>query len=294
MTKLRSTYKAMSSYFVIGNPISHSLSPLIHNYWFRKYGIQSDYEKKSLEEDDLKDFIEKMRITPQINGANVTVPFKKKIIPYLDELTEISQKTLSVNTIYKENGKVIGHNTDAMAFGQTLVDLKFLRDEKDIAITDQPLRSLIIGAGGVTSSVIWAMRKLNSNKESTSYIMNRTKKNAENLIYTDMTENYSKPKVLDWGDIPKNLDIIVNTTSVGLIKDENLKLDFSNYNGLKNTLFYDLIYNPKETNFLADAKKRGNKVMNGKMMFIFQAKNAFFNWTKIDAEIDDGVLKFVD
>ena len=138
------------------------------------------------------------------------------------------------------------------------------------------------------------MGKLNSNKESTSYIMNRTKKNAENLIYTGMTENYSKPKVLDWGDMPKNLDIIVNTTSIGLTKDEKLKLDFSSYKGLKNTLFYDLIYNPKETNFLADAKKRGNKVMNGKMMFVLQAKKAFFYWTKIDAEIDDEVINLLN
>ena len=284
----------MNNYFVIGNPISHSLSPLIHNHWFRKYRVDSNYEKRKLDEDHLKSFIEEVRRVPQINGANVTVPFKKKIIPFLDELTEISQRTLSVNTIYKEKGKLIGHNTDAMAFGQTLVDLKFLRDEKDIAITDQPLRSLIIGAGGVTSSVIWAMGNLNSNKESTSYIINRTKKNAENLIYNGMTENYSKPKVLDWGDIPKNLDIIINTTSIGLTKDEKLKLDFSSYNGLKNTLFYDLIYNPKETNFLADAKKRGNKVMNGKMMFILQAKLAFYYWTKIDAEIDDELINLLN
>ena len=284
----------MNNYFVIGNPISHSLSPLIHNHWFRKYKVDSNYEKRKLDDDDLKGFIEEVRRVSQINGANVTVPFKKKIIPFLDELTEISQRTLSVNTIYKEKGKLIGHNTDAMAFGQTLVDLKFLRDEKDIAITDQPLRSLIIGAGGVTSSVIWAMGNLNSNKESTSYIMNRTKKNAENLIYNGMTENYSKSKVLDWGDIPKNLDIIINTTSIGLTKDEKLKLDFSSYNGLKNTLFYDLIYNPKETNFLADAKKRGNKVMNGKMMFILQAKLAFYYWTKIDAEIDDELINLLN
>ena len=284
----------MNNYFVIGNPISHSLSPLIHNHWFRKYKVDSNYEKRKLDEDDLKGFIEEVRRVSQINGANVTVPFKKKVIPFLDELTEISQRTLSVNTIYKEKGKLIGHNTDAMAFGQTLVDLKFLRDEKDIAITDQPLRSLIIGAGGVTSSVIWAMGNLNSNKESTSYIMNRTKKNAENLIYNGMTENYSKSKVLDWGDIPKNFDIIINTTSIGLTKDEKLKLDFSSYNGLKNTLFYDLIYNPKETNFLADAKKRGNKVMNGKMMFVLQAKKAFFYWTKIDAEIDDEVINLLN
>ena len=103
----------MNNYFVIGNPISHSLSPLIHNHWFRKYRVDSNYEKRKLDEDDLKGFIEEVRRVSQINGANVTVPFKKKIIPFLDELTEISQRTLSVNTIYKEKGKLIGHNTDA-------------------------------------------------------------------------------------------------------------------------------------------------------------------------------------
>ena len=82
----------MSNYFVIGNPIDHSLSPLIHNYWFKKYKIQSKYEKKKLKENDLKNFITDMKNNKLIDGANVTVPFKKKIIPFLDQLTDISQK----------------------------------------------------------------------------------------------------------------------------------------------------------------------------------------------------------
>jgi shikimate dehydrogenase len=278
----------MSNYFVIGNPINHSLSPLIHNYWFKKYNIESNYEKKQLNESDLKDFVKEMRVNKFINGLNITVPFKKKIIPFLDELTNISQKTLSVNTVYKKNGKLVGHNTDAEAFEQTLFDLKNWKEK-----FDEPLRSLIIGAGGVTSSIIFAMERLDSENE-TCYIMNRTKKNAENLISNGLQNFYLKPKTLDWGNIPKNLDIIVNTTSVGLKEDENLDLDFSSYKGFKNTLFYDLIYNPKETKFLKDAKKRGNKFMNGKMMFILQAKKSFLNWTKIDAEIDDEILKFLD
>ena len=278
----------MNNYFVIGNPIDHSLSPLIHNYWFKKYKIQSKYEKKKLEENDLKNFINDMKNNNQIDGANVTVPFKKKIIPFLDQLTDVSQKTLSVNTIYKENGKLIGHNTDAPAFAQTLLDLKYWRDG-----SSRPLRSLIIGAGGVTSSVIFAIEELND-VEGEYYIMNRTKKNAEDLIRNGLKEFKTKPKVLDWGDIPKNLDIIVNTTSVGLAKDENLKLDFSIYKNSKKTVFYDLIYNPKETNFLNDAKERGNTVINGKMMFVLQAKKAFLHWTKINVEIDDEILRLLD
>ena len=147
--------------------------------------------------------------------------------------------------------------------------------------------------GGVTSSVIFAIDELND-VEGEYYIMNRTKKIAEDLIRNGLKEFKTKPKVLDWGDIPKNLDIIVNTTSVGLAKDENLKLDFSIYKNSKKTVFYDLIYNPKETNFLNDAKERGNTVINGKMMFVLQAKKAFLHWTKIDVEIDDEILRLLD
>ena len=124
----------MSNYFVIGNPIDHSLSPIIHNYWFKKYKIQSKYEKKKLKENDLKNFITEMKNNKQIDGANVTVPFKKKIIPFLDQLTDISQKTLSVNTIYKENGKLIGHNTDTSFYTNIA---RFKRLERWIKQTTQ-------------------------------------------------------------------------------------------------------------------------------------------------------------
>ena len=96
------------------------------------------------------------------------------------------------------------------------------------------------------------------------------------------------------GKKPKICDIVINTTSVGLIKDENLDLDFKDYKNNKNVLFYDLIYNPKETNFLKDAKLRGNKTMNGKMMFLWQAQIAFKIWTNISPTIDDEVIRLLD
>ena len=109
----------MNNYFVIGNPIDHSLSPVIHNHWFRKYNIEGHYEKE-IEEEDLKDFINDIRNNKNINGANITVPFKKKIINFLDELSSAAQTTQSVNTIVKKNGKIIGHNTDVSAFNETI------------------------------------------------------------------------------------------------------------------------------------------------------------------------------
>ena len=94
--------------------------------------------------------------------------------------------------------------------------------------------------------------------------------------------------------MPKNMELVVNTTSVGLIKDENIDLDFSDYKDKSDVIFYDLIYNPKETKFLSNALKRGNKTMNGKMMFLLQAKQAFFSWTNINVEIDHEVSKILD
>ncbi len=272
----------MSKYFVIGNPIDHSLSPLIHNYWFKKYKIDSTYEKKKIETNDLKDFAEEMRNNKNFEGANITVPFKNKIIPFLDDLSSVANETFSVNTIIKRDEKLIGHNTDATAYLETL-------EENN---TWPSVKTLIIGAGGVTSSIIWGIRGLNCKNKI--YIINRTKQKAEKLIKKLVPNLIGNGiEVLDWGDVP-DVNLVVNTTSVGLNQNDYLKLDFTKYNNKKECMFYDLIYNPKETNFLRDAKKRGNQIKNGKKMFLLQAKQAFKLWTNVDAEIDEEIVKIVD
>ena len=110
----------MKKFIVIGNPIKHSLSPLVHNYWFEQNMIKAAYEKILVEEKELDDVIQNIR-QEKITGANVTVPFKQKIIPLLDELSEVALKTNSVNTVYKKNNKVIGDNTDVFGFYNSLV-----------------------------------------------------------------------------------------------------------------------------------------------------------------------------
>ena len=271
----------MNNYFVIGNPVDHSLSPLIHNYWFKKYTINGRYEKRKLETNDLKGFTEEIRDNKNLKGTNVTVPFKNKIIPFLDELSNVAKETFSVNTIVKENKKLIGHNTDATAFEKTLERNK----------SWSSLKTLIIGAGGVTSSIIWAIRTINHNK---IYITNRTKEKVTELVKRLSPGLIGNGiEVLDWGEIP-DANLIVNTTSLGLKQNDNLQLDFKKYTNKKDCMFYDLIYNPKETIFLNNAKKRGNYIKNGKMMFLLQAKQAFKLWTNVDPEIDEEILKIVD
>tara|TARA_B110000240_G_scaffold192972_1_gene238074 strand:- start:536 stop:1369 length:834 start_codon:yes stop_codon:yes gene_type:complete len=277
----------MKKYLVIGNPIGHSLSPLIHNHWMKKYGlVDSVYEKKKIEEKDLKNIIKEIR-NDEMVGANVTVPFKKLIIPFLDELDFVAKETQSVNTLFKINNKIVGYNTDSAGF---LDSIKEFYPRSSDSMKPIPLvgkHIFILGAGGVTSSIISALK----NEGANIFLSNRTKAKADEL-----KKLFPEIEVLDWGKRPPFCNIVINTTSAGLAKDEEAKIDFSDYDKdfHKNTLFYDLIYNPKETIFLKKARLRGNKIMNGKMMFLNQAKYAFNIWTNIIPEIDDEVIKLLD
>ena len=263
----------MKKYLVIGNPIDHSLSPKLHNYWIKNNNINAIYEKRKLNKDEIEGLISKVK-EKKLNGINVTVPFKKEVIPYLDRLSLEAESTQSVNTIYLDNDKVVGHNTDISGFELGIKNLKFETTGKKI---------LILGAGGVVPSIIFALNKM---KVSEITISNRTKDRAESI------KNFFKNlKVADWGNIPE-FDMIINATSVGLNKDDRINLDLSKVG--KDKFFYDVIYNPKETNFLKIGKRMGNKTENGKLMFIYQAFTAFKVWHGVEPEINNEVIKLLD
>ena len=263
----------MKKFLVIGNPIEHSLSPKIHNYWIKKNGIDAIYEKKKLDENGLGDIVLQIK-QKKIEGVNVTVPFKKTIIPFLDELTAEAESTQSVNTLHLKDNKVIGHNTDIIGFETSIKKSKFDIFNKEV---------LILGAGGVVPSIIFALKKM---KVSRIKISNRTKEKAENL-----KKLFKNIEIIDWGEVP-NFDMIINATSIGLKKEDHIILDFSSIS--KNSLFYDVIYNPKETNFLKTGKKLGNMTLNGKFMFIYQALSAFNIWHGIEPNINEDVTKLLD
>ena len=119
----------MKKYLVIGNPIQHSLSPKLHNYWIKKNNIDAIYEKKQLNKNEIGETINDIK-KGEIDGVNVTVPFKKSIIPFLDELTPLAKEAQSVNTIYKDNNKVIGHNTDIEGFELALKKINYIAANK--------------------------------------------------------------------------------------------------------------------------------------------------------------------
>ena len=274
----------MKKYLVIGNPIEHSLSPMIHNYWMKKYNlIDSIYEKRKVEEKNLKDIINEIR-EENLVGVNVTVPFKKLIIPFLDELDSTAQETKSVNTLVKIKNKIIGYNTDKPGFALTINDLYPANDVGAF----NPIKKktiFILGAGGVTASIISAFKQ----DLVKIFLSNRTKEKANEL-----KNIFPNIEVLDWGQRPQNFDVVVNTTSIGLKQNQRIDLDFSDCDKDKNKLFYDLIYNPKETNFLKEARLRGNQIKNGQKMFLNQAMYAFKLWTNIEPEIDIEIVKLLD
>ena len=261
----------MKKFLVIGNPINHSLSPKLHNFWIKKYNIKATYEKVKLEKDKIKNIINEVKKN-KINGINVTVPFKKDVIPYLDEMTDVAKQTQSVNTIFKVNNKIVGENTDVYGFSEAIKLSNFDPKNKKV---------LILGAGGVSPSIILALKKMGVSAIS---LTNRTRQKAEHLkIFFPFI------KIIDWGEAVKS-DLIVNATSIGIKTNDEIKLDLSKLGG---QLFYDVIYNPSQTNFLSKAKKLGKKIENGKNMFIYQAFKAFKIWHNVDPEVNNHVRDLI-
>jgi len=263
----------MKKYLVIGNPITHSLSPKLHNYWIKQNNIDAIYDKKKLNEAELYNLILDVK-ERNISGINVTVPFKNSVIPLLDELSDESNKTQSVNTIYLKDKKIIGHNTDIEGFENAIKKINFDFKNKKI---------FILGAGGVVPSIIYASMKMNS---SEIFVSNRTSEKAEKV-----KNIFNNIKLISWGDMP-DFDVIINATSLGLNQEDKINLDLTEIG--KNKLFYDVIYNPTETNFLKKAKKLGNKCENGKLMFIYQAFSAFKLWHGIEPSINNETIRLLD
>ncbi len=257
----------MKKYLVIGNPIDHSLSPKLHNYWFKKNNINAIYESKQLKEEEIKNLINGIRYG-EISGINVTVPFKKSVIPFLDILTDEAKISKSVNTIYKENEKIIGHNTDIVGFK---LGIKKIYNPENKKI-------LILGAGGVVPSLIIALYQMNVSK---IYLSNRTHQRA-----LELKEQFKDIELIKWGQVP-DVEMLINATSLGLKSDDKINLNFEKSD--KKKFYYDIIYNPHKTNFLREAEKKGNITENGKLMFIFQAQQAFKIWHKIEPEIDENI-----
>ena len=266
--------KNRKNFLVIGNPIKHSLSPFLHNYWFHKNKINCEYKKLATTKSSIKKILNRVR-KREIEGINVTIPFKNSVIKYLDVLKGDALKTSSVNTVYLSKKKLIGDNTDVYGFSSGV-----LRKIKTRINT-----AGIIGAGGVTSSIVLALIQKGVKK---IYISNRTfsklkvfKKKFKKIIYP-----------IKWNDRYKvfaDVQILINVTSLGMLGQKDLKFDFSIFDKKINVV--DIVYNPENTRFLKDARINGHKTFTGLDMFIYQAQKAFYIWNRKNPKITKDIYK---
>ena len=262
--------------FVIGKPIKHSLSPLIHNYWINKYELGLEYKKMEVERDLLPSLIENVR-DKKITGLNITLPYKKDIISYIDEVSYSAKDIGAINTVFLRGNKVYGENTDGIGFTRALEKkTKFNFSNKSI---------YILGAGGASYGIISELIGKNVAK---IYVTNRTKQKTIQLIKHFKTKNKEiKLEFVEWKDLAPNsdVDLIINTTSFGMKDNECIKI---NMNNLRDTLiFVDIIYSPKETELLKLFKKEGFVCMNGLNMLIEQAAVSFELWFNISLNNKD-------
>ena len=264
---------------IIGNPIKHSLSPVLHNYWFEKYKINAEYSIIQIEDSGLGEIVTRIK-NKELIGVNITLPYKQKIVPYLDTLVNDAEITSSVNTLYldNKNDKIVGENTDV--FGLQAAYLK----EVDSVFKK---KALIIGAGGVSPSVVLSLQKSGIKNIS---ITNKTN---EKCIF--LKKKFSFLNIIPWIDLKseiKNFDIIINATSLGLKNGDDFNFNFEN---TKNEVIYiDTIYNPLETKTFKVLKGEGRKVFNGLDMFIYQGQKSFFLWNKINPEIDNELVELLN
>ncbi len=246
---------------IIGNPINHSLSPIIHNFWLKQYKIKGNYTKFLISEDKLKDAIIGIKGL-NIKGINVTIPHKERVIKYLDKIDVHAKKLGAVNTIINKKGQLLGTNTDGQGFISALE-----KKHKDLRKYNPVL---IIGAGGAAKAIVGAL--VNEGIKEIR-IMNRTKARAEMIM-----KRYNEVVFAEWLDSESWADVrlIVNTTCLGMVGFPDLKIKLRN---TKNKpVIYDIVYNPLETSLIKEAKDNNLLIINGLGMLVGQAKESFNLW----------------
>jgi shikimate dehydrogenase len=246
---------------IFGDPIEHTLSPLIHNTAFQELGLDYCYVPFHVKKEKLKEAVSAIRAL-NIKGVNITVPHKESVMQYLDEISEEAKYIGAVNTVLNDEGILKGFNTDAKGFIMSLKEQKVPVKDKNI---------LVLGAGGAAKAVIYGILK----EKGRIYIFNRTVSKAYKI--KDSFSNIGQIEIVEKIDssLMHKINIIVNATSLGLKKNDPMPM---NPNLLKNKhIYYDVIY-PK-TPLMEEAEKIGCKVIGGIEMLLYQAFLAFEIWT---------------
>lgn len=268
----------MKKLYVIGNPIEYSLSPLMHNAALKELGLEREftYNKMEILKEDLEKFVEEVR-EGNIGGASVTMPYKEEIIPLVDGLTKETELIQAVNTVYKKNSKVIGHNTDGIGC---------IRALEDAGISIVGKRIVLLGAGGAAKSIAISLALGNIRK---ILILNRTEEKAEilaNSISRKTNVQISSGSLNRLRSALKDADILINSTSVGM-KEKARDQTLVTANLIHSDLVVeDIVYNPIKTKMLEEAEKAGAKIVEGVGMLVHQGAEQFEIFTGRKAPIE--------
>lgn len=250
--------------FVIGHPIAHSRSPIMHRSWLAEHGIDGSYDPIDVAPADLPAFFERLR-SGEFAGGNVTLPHKEAVFALCDTVDELARTIGAVNTLVVRDGKVHGTNTDYLGFLGNL-------DAGAPGWSDGPVDSLVIGAGGAARAILVALAARNRGRV---YVLNRTLANAQALAQS-IEGPFSAHGLDEFAEIAPSIGLVVNTSTIGM---HGTRFDWLDLSLLPSTaLVTDIVYTPLETPLLADAKARGLRTVDGLGMLLHQAVPGFAAW----------------
>ena len=260
---------------IIGYPLRHSVSPAFQQAAFDHLGIDATYLAWETPPDALAERMESLR-GPGLLGANVTVPHKQAVVPFLDEVSQAAQDTGAVNTIVNQKGRLTGHNTDVSGFLRAL--------QADAGFQAQGKRVLVLGAGGSARAVVYGLLKEGAGQVT---IANRTVERAHRLIEAVGSPGNVDAVLLEPAALSNGCDLIVNCTTLGMRHAPGeTETPLPGDAIPASSLVYDLVYNPEETPLLQAAARAGARTLGGLPMLIYQGAEAFRLWTGRDAPVE--------
>lgn len=257
--------------FVIGHPIAHSRSPLIHGTWLAEHGIDGTYDAIDVVPEALPGFFERLR-SGAFAGGNVTIPHKEAVFTLCDSVDDLARKIGAVNTLVVRNGKVHGTNTDYLGFLGNL-------DANAPGWSDSLNAALVLGAGGAARAILVALQSRNI----PVILLNRTRATADRLAQEFGSGGFTVGTLDDINQLAPQAGLVVNTTSLGM---HGTRFEQFDINVLRpGTLVTDIVYSPLETPLLADARARGLPVVDGLGMLLHQAVPGFAAWFGVEPRV---------
>lgn len=264
---------------VIGWPVEHSRSPLLHGYWLKKYGIDGAYTKRAVAPEAVAGFLQSLRANGYV-GCNVTVPHKAAAFSAADEREDSAKAVSAANTLWLSDGKLVAANTDTYGYMTNLSQQAPGWDRRDAPVS-------ILGAGGAARAIVFGFLDAGV---SEIRVFNRTRARAETLAQ----QFGSCVKVFDWSQREagsRDSAVLVNTTTIGMNGDGTLDLDLAGFD--PECVVSDIVYVPLETELLRKAKSQGLRTADGLGMLLHQGVPGFEKWFGVRPEVTDELRNLI-